>query len=128
MATSAMITRKRARAETPELTPEMTLEVVLRELRRMREEQSRRETEFGAALRQRDKEVQQLRSQLSQLNNRDSRDSRKEGFGDERGAGGVANSQLGYKLKPDIFCPRQQIRTGYIIYITRTMEVINESR
>jgi len=69
---SASTTRKRLRPETTqtEFTPESTaLQSVMREIRQLREEQARRETEMVARERQRDEELQQLRIQLSRFYN-----------------------------------------------------------
>ncbi|XP_036148536.1 uncharacterized protein LOC118647560 [Monomorium pharaonis] len=97
-------TRKRAREQTSESTMSETavLQAVLQEMRTMREEQARRESEFVVLLRQRKEELSRLRNfQLSPSINRASGDNVLGTAGDT--CGNRARTKLGFKLKPDTF-------------------------
>jgi len=94
-----------AASETAKATETTALQTVLLEMRRMREEQARRDEEIAATLRRQDEELQLLRGsrsqpQLSPSNN--------------RSCGDVANNDFrartGFKLKPDIFDGKVPLR------------------
>ena len=104
---SGVSTRKRLRAATPLQTadPDMAtgaaaLQVAISEIKQLHEERLRQQADFEAMLRQRDEELQRLRSQLSPFRNRASGDS---GARNADARETDARAAIGFKLKPDTF-------------------------
>lgn len=94
-------TRKRRIVEVPETAQESTaLQAILTEMRGMRQEQTRREEDFAAALRQRDAELERLQQQIQLSRSTNLSAAEPESGGSDLCGARVA---LGYKLKPDTF-------------------------
>lgn len=112
-------TRKRLRIETSQPSSEMLdMRTVIQEIRQLREEQTRRDMESAALLRQRDEELQRIREelrayQISLSDNGNLRNSRVSGdrvmnaienvSGSRREVTNEYRGELGFKLKPDTF-------------------------
>ncbi|XP_011858923.1 PREDICTED: uncharacterized protein LOC105556439 [Vollenhovia emeryi] len=80
------------------------LQGLLQEIRGMREDQARREEELRATFRQRDEELQLLRtSQISLSNNRAAGDFETRSANANAFSNNYPRSELGFKIKPDTF-------------------------
>ncbi|XP_011859239.1 PREDICTED: uncharacterized protein LOC105556748 [Vollenhovia emeryi] len=80
------------------------LQGLLQEIHGMRENQARREEELRATLRQRDEELQLLRtSQISLSNNRAAGDFETRSANADAFSNSYPRSELGFKIKPDTF-------------------------
>ncbi|XP_077277427.1 uncharacterized protein LOC143905721 isoform X2 [Temnothorax americanus] len=111
--TSTALTRKRLRAATPPLIPEMTTEVitlqaVMQEIREMRAERTQREAEFAAMVQQRDDELRRIQERISQLSPSNNFASGENASSATRETGAsidASGDQIfrGIKLKPDTY-------------------------